>query len=414
MKKFIIALILFFIFPSFCRADFNPRSWQYYKDVNEKISDLAQFSIDDEIFANTKSDLRDLRVVSGRNKEVPYKLVVGEARTEIAVYNPALLNNSYVEGAGTSAILDFGGNNSPVNSLTINTRSENFQRNVKIFGSDNKEDWRVIKENIYIYDYTDKKAGFKSQNIAVNFPESVFRYLKIEITDPANDPVIVDFISAKQYKKENAKELVRDPQFASKEDGGNTEINADMGSPGIPVDKIALNIKAVNFNRGVSVYSSYNQKDWRPLGQSYIFRYDTPKFKGENLTLNFSETKDRFIKILIENQDDDPLAISGVKTFSIFRQVIFTAEAEESYRVYYGNQDARTSGYDLEKYFQYLDKESAKDVTLSAQKNNKEYASVAKEGAPAESEKYPYLMPVSLVVISILLLFLIYKFFQKK
>lgn len=412
MKKNIITLLLFFTLPAICLADFSPQKWQYYKDVNEKVSGLAQFSIDDEIFSNTKSDLQDLRVISNNGKEVPYKLVVGESKVETTSYSPQMLNNSYAPGDGSSVILDFGGSNTAVNTLTINTRSENFQRNVKIYGSDDMNNWRVVKENIYIYDYTDKKAGFKSQNTTINFPESVFRYLKIEITDPVNEPVIIDSVSAKQYIRENVKEVVREPRFTKEVKDGNTEIKVDMGSGGIPLGKIALNAKSVNFNRSLVIYSSYNQADWRQLGQSYIFRYDTPKFRGENLTLNFSETKDRYIKILIINKDDEPLDIAGLKTFSVYRQVVFAAKAEESYRIYYGNPNARGSEYDLEKYFQYLDAENAINMTLSAQKINKEYASAAK--SETEQEKYPYLMPVSLIVISILLLFLIYKFFQKK
>ncbi|RLC37299.1 hypothetical protein DRH27_03970 [Candidatus Falkowbacteria bacterium] len=415
MKKLLIIIFLF-LFPVFVYANFDLTKWQYNKNINEKSDGLVRFTIDDEIFSNTERGLQDLRIIDSDNSEIPFKLMHSKVNEQQSAYYPRMINNSYLPGQFSSVILDFGENPPTVNRLTINTSSNNFQRNVNIYGSDDpKGDFSILKEKAYIYDYTDIKGSFKSQNTIINFPDSIFRYIKIEVLDDNNTQVNINSVNGYKYTKTQIKELIRTPAYTVKENQTDkfTEIYIDLGLSGLPTNKIQFSVSDKNFNRGVSVFSSLDNNNWRHLGNNYIFRYNTAKFTGDNLSLDFSETNDRYLKIIIRNKDNNTLKIDGVNTFSIYREVIFQISQDKDYKVYYGNQKARFPEYDIESYFQYLDLESAKDVTLSKQNINPEYVPEAEPELPI-TERIPYLMPGFLILISLVLLFFVFKFFQKK
>lgn len=414
MKKACYFIGLFLFLPALCLASFSFSQWKYYKNINGANAPLTKFDLDDEIFSGAKKNLSDLRIIDANNREVPFKITSKAASIDSQLYPVKILNNSAVPGQYSSLILDTEGKGYIINNLNILTDSENFQRNVKVFGSDDMVSWNLLKADAYIYDYTDRKGNFKSQNTAVSFPDSAFRYLKVEISDEEGSPVRVKAVSARQLTASKGKEMERRPGFNSSENSQRraTEVIIDFKQEGVPVAKIALKTASENFKRGVLVYSGNNAKDWRFLGQGYVFRYKTAKFSGENLVLNFPETNDRYVKLEIINKDNAPLPVSDLVAFSVFREVAFPAEKNNSYRIFYGNDKASYPEYDLESYFKYLDLGGATAANLSSQKNNPEFVP-EKEPQKPVSERVPYLFTIVLVLTSAMLLLLVYKFLKK-
>ncbi|MFH0856741.1 MAG: DUF3999 family protein [bacterium] len=413
MKKIILTIILFAL-PFVCFASFNIEKWQYYKDISIDRPGLIKFSLDDEMFSNSKNDLSDMRIIDNNGNEAPYKLAISEDKYESEKFYPKMLNNSYAPGVGTSVILEFQEGQKEVNQLKIITPADNFQRNVKIYGSDDKEKWNIIKADEYIYDYTDKKGNFKSQNTTLNFPLSIFKYIKIEIADSDNTPIFISSVEAVKYVKDDSKKIERQVKYEKKENSEEktTEILVDLGSLGIPTNAINLNISDENFNRGVLIYSGADINNLQYLNNGYIFRYGTAKFTGENLKVEFPEINDRYIKMVIQNKDDRPLDMGDITVLSIYREVIFNAKEGNYYKAYYGNEKANFPEYDLNKYFDYLDLKNSDGATISAQKENPSYVP-DKEPEKPLSERIPYLMPSALVIICLALLGLVYRFLRK-
>lgn len=414
MKKLLFTASLLIIIPIACSADFDVVGWKYFKNIKYAGAGLMKVALDDEIFSGSQDDLRDLRVIDNSNAEIPFKIISGRQDEAKATYAVRLINNSFVPGKFSTAILDLGKRGIITNNLHINTPSENFQQNVKIYGSDDMYSWNILKDNAYIYDYTDEKASFKSQNTDIYFPESVFQYLKIEIDGSSNSPVQIASVAVNKYVGGIKREFERHPSFSTSENRQKrtTEITVDLGSNGIPVNKIFLKAKGDNFNRAVSVSSSKDNGNWESAGQGYIFRYTTSKFNGENMLVDFPETNNRYLKIEIINKDDQPLAIDSLTAFSVYRDVVFQAEKNMNYRIFYGNPRANYPEYDLDKFFQYLGVENAQIADFSGQMENPNFIA-EKEAVKPLSEEIPYLFPSILVLASLGLLVLVYKFFQK-
>jgi len=413
MKKLFLFVFLLAI-PALCLASFNAKNWQYHKDINFSSGGLVNFSLDNEIFSNARADLADLRIISNHNQEVPYKLIVSRDKYDREKFYPKMLNNSFVPGEGTSVILEFKEGNKEINQLNIITPSENFQRNVKIYGSESVEKWKILNDSAYIYDYTDKKGSFKSQNTRVDFPKSVYKYIKIEISDFENDSVKIAKVEAVKYTEEKSKKIERRGEFFVNEnlEEAATEVVLDLGVSGIPTNEILFEIGDKNFNRSLIIYTSSDKYNWKSAGNGYVFSYNTNKFTGKNTRINFSETNRRYIKIVIRNKDNQPLNILDVITFSIYREVIFQAEVENKYRVYYGNAKAKFSEYDLDKYFQYLDLDNSVEAKLSKENNNSLYVPENEPEKPL-TERSPYVLPSALIAACLILIFLVYRFFKK-
>lgn len=413
MKKLFIFFVLsLLLVPNLVFADFDATRWLYEKDILSAEPGLNSFAIDDELFEKSEQNLRDLRLIDSDKQEVPFKLLESRAKSESKTYVPNMLNKSYSEGESSSVILDFGINNQGVNALTILTSSENFQTSVRVSGSDDRESWRTLKEGIYIYDYTDRKGNVKTQNTTVSFPESVYRFLKLEILDSS---VRINSVTGRMNIKKSAKELKRSALFSQKEnDDKNSEVFIDLMQSGIPTTKLVLSTKNKNFNRSVALYASFNNEDWRRVDYAYIFRYDTPRFKGENLVLDFFEVNEQYLKLVIDNQDNAPITISKVVTYSIYHEIVFEAETGKAYKVFYGNQKAKWPQYDFEKYFQYLDLSNVNQVDLSEERANPGYVDLSIAPPDPRSEKIPWLMPAALLSACAILLLMIFQFFRHK
>jgi len=416
IKKIILFSCLFGATAFVAQADFSAQNWQYKKSLLGTSSGLAEVFLDNEVFAGTTINLADIRVIDNYKQEVPYKLITVKKEEGRKNYNPKRINNSVVAGKYSSVILDLGERGIITNSLTIQTSSENFQRNVTVFGSDNQTDWNILKANAYIYDYTDKRGGMKSQDTSVSFPDSVFQFLKIEISDSDNNPVVISSVNVNQYEQKNAEQFSIASELEVFQDTSKktTTLIADIGQSGIPANKIYLLPNGENFNRGVAVYSSNdkNSSDWKYIGQGYIFRYNTPKFIGENTALDINETTDRYIKIIVYNNDNAPLNFSGAKIFATHRELIFQAQADKKYELYYGNEKAASPKYDLDQYLKYFDLSSAQKISLGPQTSNSDFV-LPQEPEKPFTERMPYFLPVGLTTLGLILLLLVYRFLKK-
>ena len=414
MKKLLLVSFLL-LFPLLCRADFDLGKWRYYKDIEEAGPGTVRFDLDDQVYDKTNYDYGDLRVIDSENRETPFILSASQPSYIANTYAPTLLNSSFIAGVNSSAILDFGENPPEVNRLTINTGAENFQRNVSIYGSQTNGNWRTIKTDAYIFDFTDRRASFQSSNTTIDFPKSVFRYLKIVIDDSENAPVEIASVTANLKSKLEAEAKERTPDWHVEENPNSqtTLVFIDLGAAGIPSNKAALDVTDKNFNRSVTIFGSNDNETWRGLDQDNIFRIQTAKFQGEKLELNYRETNDRYLKLVVQNYDDQPIEITGLKVYSINRRITYLADENHSYRLYYGSPKAKTPQYDLKSYIQYLDLDNARTAALSSFKYNTDYVDPAMPRITPKSETVPYLLSGALMVATVILLFLVFRFFRK-
>ncbi len=404
----IVFFCIFLFFAHFVWAKIDLFFWKYYKNITVRPG-WNIIKIDDEIIKYSARGLRDLRIVNDRYEEVPYR-ILGPQERIVKLDRPKIISNTYLPGKYSVIVLDLGKKHKPVNSLRINTISENFHRSVSVYASDDNNKWQILKDKICIYDYTDRAKYFHNQKTKIKFPQTDLRYLKLEISDQNNNPIKINSVNLEYYKKEEAKELKKRPRFRVKDnvDNNSKEIFVDLGPGRLPVNEIELFIDNEDFGLPVQLLASFDGINWRTVGNYYIFKYNTSNLCSHNLVLQFEESNERYFKIIVFNQNDKSLKIVGLEFAASYNKIIFSASKDREYRLYYGNQYAKFPEYNLEENFSYIDLNDAYVAQISSQYKNSKF--VTPEQKKEKNKKISSLLEYGIIITSIILLILIYRF----
>ena len=398
-----VAATLFVTIPVF--ADFKPSDWQFKKAV--RVPDISetqyvQVTVDKEVYAKS-SNLGDLRVTDGSGEEVPYQLVVKNSSGRDQYYSSRLLDLSTSAGQ-TSFTLDLGRSGNLHDRVYVQTPSENFRKQVSVYASDSNSNWRLLTAKGYIYDFTDRRANFKAGSGELRYPQSTGRFVHVVIGGGEGGLVSVSGAQVYRYDERQAREegLTASLNIIQNSIEKSTELTADLRAP-IPTHSITLNASESNFNRRVVIQASDDGSSWRLVGQGYIFKIATALFIGSQFKIEYPETRVRFIRAVVFNEDNRPIDFDSSAVFqSVVRVVIFRAEPDANYTFYYGNPRASSPRYDLARIFQYIESENVQQISLTREETNPSYVPPAPPVVPF-TEKYPYLLDTALVILMIII-----------
>ncbi|MDP3064335.1 MAG: hypothetical protein Q8O40_14160, partial [Chloroflexota bacterium] len=99
------------------------------------------------------------------------------------------------------------------------------------------------------------------------------------------------------------------------------------------------------------------------------------------------------------NEDNPTLPVDDVRAFGALRKLIFSASPGSTYHLYYGNSQARTPSYEMERIFPYLVTENLPQAQLGAHATNPSFAAPV----PPFTERYPWLLPTVVAVAALLI-----------
>lgn len=409
-----ISALAFFTFLgliSTASADFSQKEWRAYKEVrlpsDIDTTTLLRVSLDAQVFATSTSDLRDLRVVGVDNKEVPYLLITNRDDIVSSLLAPKILNKGSVAGESTSFVLDFG-NSVLHNQVTLDIDAElkNYRKKVQIYGSVDMGKWQLLADNQIIYDYS---KDYPVRNTTVSYPESTYRYVLVKIIDTESAPVRVLGASARRDVYTSGSRLSYTSTFEVVEVGKNTEIVADFGQPGILADRALITTDSKNFERPVNVYSSTDKVTWSYIGGDGIYRYKTRELSGDKTSVAYGGSAARYVKLVILNQDNQPLHVTGVLFSGYTRAVAFLGEPQSSYRLFYGNEKAGYASYDLAQIYRNFKADEFISGALGVEHLNSEYVPPV---IPL-SEREPWILGVMLGIVALLLGLVIFRVVKK-
>lgn len=415
MKKtlFFIFLLSFLATPFLSLADFDIKKWRYEKEIKiEGVTYLTYvlFSFDEEVFANAKPNLADIRVITQDLEETPFKLLV-EKEYYVREFHPIkILNQSFIPGEYQFFIADLQEAGILHNQIKILTTSLNFRREVIIEGSNDQENWFVLNDKGHIYDYSPPKFEFKQQDTTINYPECTYRYLKITIITKGEEPL--EITGAEVYRQVTvaARKINYPTNIINQgidEEHRISFVVVDLGTSGLPSNSLRITTTDTNFSREVALEGSNDNQNWQVVKyRDVIFSFSTPKFTGSKLNVDYPESNFRYLKLTIFNKDDKPINITGAAVSGILRKVLFKYDPSKSYKLYYGNPAARYPQYDIEALFPYLEIKDLPQFSLGPQINNPLFEEISPPPPPF-TERYAWLLIVVLTIIVLILLWLV-------
>ena len=349
MKKKLFSCLGFYLLFSF--ASFAQKEGYQYTANIEPIKETGFYNIilTPEIKAHLKTDYSDLRIINNAGKWVPHLLRWPNLeRTEESVLWDLSItkkesNNVFTEIVAKTTL-------TTVSNLRIKLKNTDAERFGTLTGSDDNITWFIINDSIQI-----KPAKSGEKNIStfiIAFPPNNYQFYKIYIHNKGRAPYNILAIStSSEARTEDADtglpQSFENPASISlqKDSGRFSYISVIQPSP-FHVDKIGLKVSGAKyFYRKVDLYI--------PVSKDHSIsnpgRFQQSFSIANNSTLQFTIplSNSKTFYLIIHNEDNIPVKVDGVKTYSNLTVATAYFEKANKYSLIFGNASAGFPNYDL-------------------------------------------------------------------
>ncbi|HUU93872.1 MAG TPA: DUF3999 family protein [Phycisphaerae bacterium] len=359
-------------------ADFDFEAWRTWREIRVAegaAGEHARLALDDHVWDQAAgAGLQDLRILRGETDDIGYAVHVPEKPPVRIEERPARVFNVATRGREASELtLDLGENPPVTNRVKLQTPTENFQCPVTVEGSDDNATWKTLRDDGAVFAFTGDVA---KRFTKVSFPDARMRYLRVVVGAPAGAEPI-DLTGATVFQETTAEAgdlpllVVRPVQSQTETaQAAETWYRLDLGARNLPVSKIEIETANENFSRPVRIDVGDNPKLPKRAGSGVVFRYRTTRYSEEWLEVEFGETFGRYVHVRIRNGDDPPLAVTRIVVYGRPRYVFFPFESGRSYRLFYGNRQARAPQYDYAKTFARITRAESVEARLGGVEPN--------------------------------------------
>lgn len=349
-------------------AEFEVKGWQWQSvlEIPKSFNGYVALEMDPELFGLSRRYPCDFRVVDGDEMMVPHVVqcddphAVKEVRQQVNFINRSYAPNEYVR-----AVLDFGEKKSK-NRLQVRMSGNNYRRKVLLEGSQDAENWETISDRLLLFNFSSLEDD--SEGDELRFQINNFQYLRLTVYNMPDDPErihIHEVIAIYSLEKEDAELLPVHIAASTIRGTTDTYIDIDLHYRNLPLDHIDLDVKDERFIRRYQVFGRNSEREVLPRlvegGWSGIERETPWNWMGEGMIYRIHEGQNisvdtvipvrfqgyRYLKIIVENEDNPPLSIQNISIQRMICRLIFPVEPEQHYFLYCGNPKADCPDFDL-------------------------------------------------------------------
>ncbi len=342
MKKNQLDKIFFLLTGLFLPAAVAAQGNALYKTEIESVRQSSFYKINllPSVVAGCQQGLSDIRVIENDNgRQVPYILKSEEAsfRSESFIDFPVLTVKK--EADKQTHIVIQTNPDKIIDNLLLFIKNTDAVRSVTLSGSDNQQNWFVIKENIYLDEYFRRMDDQFIQTIS--FPPSKYGFYKITVIGENILPVNItkagmytgQMIQGK-YQHVAIKSMVQTDSNNKK-----TYIELSFDAPYI-VDKLSIEpIGPRYFNRQLHISTRSGEE----FGYETIFRLSS----NGSSAFPLNNVKTNKITLVIHNEDNPPLKIKQASGWQLNQYLLTYLDAGKQYSIRFGDATARPPVYDL-------------------------------------------------------------------
>jgi hypothetical protein len=407
---FIVFLILgSVILSSNVHADFDEKYWEIYSEIQmpseEQLPQFGGISIKPWLFQDSSAAtlFSDIRILSDNKLEMPYHIVTRNPETKIEEIIVKMLNISLTKRSEVSFVGLIEKIPVVYNMIEILTDDKNFYRQVQILGSNDGQNWNLIRGDSVIFDYTREET---LRHTKITFNDSNFRYLGIIIVNNSDKALKIKGLKVFHQMTEPGSETEISASLNKRLENAKDKesiLFVDLSSI-YPVRKFILNTADNNFQRKIIVFIKQDGKEWTKWYEDIIFSFNTEKIKESKLDVAFPEVSSREIKLVIKNGDSPPISITGLNVFGYEKILVFKLDGKRKYYIFRGNPMAKAPQYDIS---QLVAKHEIKDIRIfptDMQKKNPKFAGYEKRLPLTERYKYLLYSVVIIVMAGLIIL----------
>jgi len=412
--------------PSNARAE-EPKSnlmevlshrWPVEISAETPVDGLAEIALPADLYGIARRDLGDLRLLSVAPDhsswlEVPYALRHRTDETQTVTRPAELLNYSQV-GETTQFLLALGDTAKPVNEITLDIDDEdrNYERTVKVFAANQRDAklWNQLTDKGYLLDVT--RPGHRMQVNRVSFPQSRFAYYRIEIHNNDQPPLrvkgatISDRISIQVPRVEFDAQIISRKELKEQKQ---TQIIIDTNQNGLPTLSLELKLDYDgNFYRPVRLEVTDDLEEpiqWVHATTGQLYRIHRTDIRMAQNRLEYTEHIGRYLRLTVDNGDDQPLGIRDCAVRGIERSLIVEARrfrGDGEIALYAGSNRLQKPTYDLSRTIDRSSNNVYSQLTLKAVEPNPYFTGPLRPKLPWTEDHPVLLWTISLTGIVLL------------
>lgn len=357
MRKKAANLVLMALSSCFC-ASAQTQHFKY-KAAIDSVGQSGYYNIliTPAMNAQLKTDYSDLRIVNKTGKWVPHLLHQAGDEAESYEYVTADLpivkkvnNTSFSEITVRSPEAEISG-------LTLQISNTEAVRTGILTGSNDSSNWFIINDSVQIL--PERNVQDNLSRCSLSFPPSSYRFYKLYINNKQKAPFQIIRITT-SVKKKRQSELAFTPltenpapAFSQKDSSSFSIIKITQQQP-FHVERIELHIDAGNyFSRLVDLVvpkkNASSLFDPSLIKQSFTLTNAIARGQyKESFAFDVEAINDSVIYLLVRNEDNLPLKIKQVVTYSKRRFITAYLEKDAEYSLILNNEAATMPNYDLQ------------------------------------------------------------------
>ena len=352
MKLTISLFIYLFIISPMVVGQARISDFDYKRELSGVSGQWHSILLPDDIFGKLRGDLQDIRIFGitedGSTIEAPYLLRISKSTTTQEQVPFRLLNKSHnSEGYYYTFETPEAG---PVNRISLNFSIENFDWLITLQGSQNLQEWYIIRENIRFVSIKNETADFRHTNLA--FPLSQYRYFRLMVQSE-EEPGLTNAILTRYETSGGSLKShpVAKMEVKENDQTRQTEIDVRLSMP-VPVSRLTFIVSdSIDYFRPVTIRyladSLQTEQGWR---YSYRALGSDALNSAEESEFSFNSTTVRDLSIIIDNHDNRPLSIGGVEVKGYIHELVVRFTEDAGYILAYGNNRATMPNYDIGRF----------------------------------------------------------------
>ena len=372
-----IYLLLFVCANSYGQA----KDYDYQRDLIGVTDQWHKLDLPNDIFAKLSTDLSDIRIFGiSTNKdtlEAPYIIQASKETIKTKHVDFKLLNSTHNKNGYYYSFKVPTAD--AINQIQLDFKQDNFDWTVSLQGSQNQKDWYTIVEDYRILSISNQHTNYKHTQL--NFPSAKFPFFRLQVASNEKP----ELRKANLLREEVVNGKLRNYQIKKQEIHQNkkkktSEIDIDLDAP-VLISNLTLKIdEAFDYYRPISIRyvtdSIKTEKGWkhnyRTITSGTLSSLEKNEFK-------FNSIKAQRLKVIISNQDNQALKVSGIEVSGYIWQLLARFKEPASYFLTYGNGQTSKPNYDISRFSNKIPKEIAA-ITLGKEQAIKKKAKTPKEG----------------------------------
>ena len=344
LKNNIILWLLFGIYSSMYG---QIETYQYKRNLLGISDTWHTIKLSDDIFKNVSSDLSDIRIY-GISKEkdtieAPYILKENQPKSFSKQVSFEIINKSTTD-EGSFITLKIPSDQT-INQIELFFQQDNFDKVLALEGSQNMEDWYTIVDDYRVLSLKNELTSYDFTK--VKFPNSKYQYYRVFIKGNKVPEIRNARITLKETQEANYNVyFTKSVQLKQEKQYSIIDVQLQTSVP-VSFIKIEDN-NDFDYYRPVRIEylkdSVLKENGWR-----YRYQDLTSGILNsiEENEFRFSNTITSRIRVVIDNQDNEPLRIGAIQVKGYTYELIARFTSPATYYLTYGNANASKPSYDL-------------------------------------------------------------------